>query len=119
MSETEYRSGVATKIDVPDGDWDEKRRFIETLVGFEPDYVDDVVENKHEIPYFAWFDKKSLQEIVFVNNQFYLVKYKNYDDGYIHFARKDQDGIAFVFVYYNGGTWFSNELREAISELEK
>lgn len=123
MSELEYRSGTAKLLYkekwVPDVVGQKIIDFIKLSVDFDYQWCEHIEEEDYWD--IGWFDNKTKREVVRVNDgEWYLVKYVDYDDGYIHMAHRTvTNDIVFAFCYYNGGTWFGSELEEAIKKLDK
>jgi len=73
MSEIEYRSGIASVIDIPDDlSLSEIITFLSDIIGVEPEWVDTDDEGWQNA---FWFNKNKLEEIVFVRNKWYHIKY--------------------------------------------
>lgn len=117
MSNLEYRSGIATKIFVPELSDEKVVEFIKSEVGFSCQWCEYVEEEDWWD--VSWFDKKTKQEVVRANGDWYLVKYKDYDNDCIQIGHRTiTNDIVFACVYYNGGTCFETELNEIINKLD-
>lgn len=113
MSEYQQREGTAKLLDVPANySFEDAVQYIcETQINFTYSLVEeDFVEWEH-----------ANERVVYVNGQFWHIIFTVKTDGYpyVRHGFETTDGISFICMYHDSGTYFENEFDAILSDLSE